>query len=201
MKDKEKKFKTVSGVLHIIAMIIRVFLVASAVVCILAAITFAIGRSHIDLNAAYAELQQELAANGVMPIQDAAIDGFLSLSSVAQTGIIMSALLAATAFVLAISAIFHFLAKLFKNFETKKTPFLPENVELLRKVAHWMLGVLIASCVVSIGISIATNFETDMVFGLGGIEMLLIAYGAVYIFEYGCGLEEKNKKKEEKEKN
>ena len=182
MKDKEKKFKTVSGVLHIIAMIIRVFLVASAVVCILAAITFAIGRSHIDLNAAYAELQQELAANGVMPIQDAAIDGFLSLSSVAQTGIIMSALLAATAFVLAISAIFHFLAKLFKNFETKKTPFLPENVELLRKVAHWMLGVLIASCVVSIGISIATNFETDMVFGLGGIEMLLIAYGAVYIF-------------------
>ncbi len=200
MKDREKKFKTVSGVIYVIAMIIRVFLIASAVVCILAAITFAIGRSHIDLNAAYVEIQQGMAESGMVPIKDATIEGFLGLSGTAQVGIIMSVLLASAAYILAISAIFHFVAKLFKNFEKKKTPFLPENVELLRKIAYWMLGVMIASCVISIGISIATNFETDMVFNLGGIELLLIAFGLVYIFDYGCKLEDKNKKKEEKEK-
>lgn len=67
-------------------------------------------------------------------------------------------------------------------------------------MAHWMLGVMIGACVVSIICSIATGFETDMAFNLGGIELLLIAFGLVYIFDYGCRLEEKTKKKSEKEK-
>ena len=200
MRDREKTFKTACGVVSIIATILRVILIISAIMCIFAAIVFAIGRSHIDLNAAYAELQKQMMESGMVALKDSTIEGFLGLSNVAQIGIIMSILLVTAAGILAISMIFQFLAKFLKNLETKKSPFIPENVYLLRKMARWMLGVMIGACVVSIICSIATGFETDMIFGFGGIELLLIAFGLVYIFDYGCRLEEKAKKKSEKEK-
>ena len=194
MKNKEKSFKTASEIVHILAMICRIMLIISAIFCVVAAIIFVIVQPQINFQELFAELQTSLAEEGVSLSGNAGLNGFLGLSKIAQVGIITSILLVMAAAILAVSVVFDYVAKLFKNFQTQKTPFIPENVTILRKIAYWMFGILGAGCVASILVGILSGFKFELTINFDSLMLAFVALGLTYIFEYGCKLEEKKKK-------
>ena len=195
MKDKEKAFRTASEVVRILATICRIMLIISAVVCVVTAILFIVMQSKINFNEAFAALQEGLIEEGIELPKNEILNGFLGMNRISQVGVITIILLLGAAAILAVSVVFDLVAKLFKNFQLQKTPFIQENVQLLRKIAYWMFGILAAGCVLSIVISLISNYQMSYAVNFDSLALAFVALGLTYVFEYGCKLEEKKSKK------
>ena len=87
------------------------------------------------------------------------------------------------------------LEKLFKNISELDSPFIEENVELTKKIAQFLIASLVLSCVTSLYLDIITNGAIDININFITVMGILIVFVIMYIFKYGCTLQEKSKKK------
>ena len=90
--------------------------------------------------------------------------------------------------------ILHNLIKLFKNICNNETPFIRDNVNYLRNIACLLLLSIIVTNL--LGIILELMFDIDVhSFTIGGnVIEILVVISLMYIFKYGCILQEKSKK-------
>lgn len=89
--------------------------------------------------------------------------------------------------------VFKKLHKLFKNVYEKDTPFLEDNIELLKQTGKLLIISFIVSLVVSLISSIV--FDASLSISTIGIMGILILYCGLYIFKYGYNLQKDTKGK------
>ncbi len=85
--------------------------------------------------------------------------------------------------------------KLFDNINEKETPFVEENVGLIRNIAYLMLAEFVASIVIGGILEVVSSGILSYTMNFSPIFTFLLAFGSSYIFEYGCSLQEETKAK------
>ena len=92
------------------------------------------------------------------------------------------------------------LAKLFKNIENEDKPFTLDNVTHIRKIAMYMIILIVLPAVAGFFIDLAFKTNTSLSFDLSNVIDILFLYAVAIIFEYGYSLEKPVKEEvEEKE--
>ncbi len=83
--------------------------------------------------------------------------------------------------------------ELFRNICEKETPFIKENIELLKG----MTKLLIASLIISVVIGVINSFifDTSNSLRIVSVAEILVVYCAIYIFEYGLKMQKETKGK------
>ena len=81
----------------------------------------------------------------------------------------------------------------FRNIHDKTTPFIKENVDLLKEAAKYLLIILGITVVLDICVSLM--FNASITIGYANIAEILAAFLLIYIFEYGCKLQNETKGK------
>ena len=85
--------------------------------------------------------------------------------------------------------------KLFKNIHNEDTPFIEDNVELLRKIVLLMIINIVLPLIMSIILSLVLKINVGITINFGNILELLIIICLIYIFKYGTILQSKSKEK------
>ena len=85
------------------------------------------------------------------------------------------------------------LRKLLKNIHDGNTPFIMKNVELLRNIVCLQIVSIIIPVVMTFILSIIFNIELSNLFNYANVFEILVLLCLVYIFKYGCVLQEKSK--------
>lgn len=75
---------------------------------------------------------------------------------------------------------------LFKNIHDKDSPFIKENVELLEKIAKFLIYALVVSVLIDLVSSLL--FDVSLNISLTNVVEILVVYCVIYIFEYGTKL-------------
>lgn len=85
---------------------------------------------------------------------------------------------------------------LFKNIAKQNTPFTKDNSGLIRKIGYYMIAVTIIAAMES-GLSSTLIGGTGISKTGAGFSLMaiLVIFAAARVFDYGCGLEEKNQGK------
>ena len=83
----------------------------------------------------------------------------------------------------------------FKNIHNENTPFMRENIDLLRSAGKLLIIALIISMIMGIGGSIVINSSVNISINFTSIFEILGVYALVYIFEYGYKLQNETKGK------
>lgn len=91
--------------------------------------------------------------------------------------------------------ILSYIIKLFRSFGNDETPFKEENTLYIRKVANFMIAIIIVNVIGSIMCNILTGHDIKTSFDTASIFEILIIFVLSYIFEYGCELQKSSKKK------
>ena len=85
--------------------------------------------------------------------------------------------------------------KLFDNINEKETPFVEENVGLIRNIAYLMLAEFVVSIVIGGVLEVISSGILSYSMNFSAIFTFLLVFGSSYIFEYGCSLQEETKEK------
>jgi hypothetical protein len=105
-------------------------------------------------------------------------------------------LLGALAELVFVALTFEYLKRLFDNVNKKDTPFIMENVDILRMDVIFMTVSLIIPIVVNILIAIISKTQSySIAFSSINITTILSVLALSYIFEYGVILQSKSNKK------
>jgi hypothetical protein len=83
----------------------------------------------------------------------------------------------------------------FKNIRNESTPFMKENIDLLRSAGKLLIIALIISIIMGIVGSVVINSSVNISVNSTGIFEILAVYVLVYIFEYGYKLQNETKGK------
>lgn len=91
------------------------------------------------------------------------------------------------------SFVFKYLAKLFGNINKEEKPFTSENAIYLRKIAYLVLWTVIVSFISSIVFGFMFNLDLSSGISLTDVIIILFLYCMAYIFEYGKNIQGKSK--------
>ena len=82
---------------------------------------------------------------------------------------------------------------LFNNISKEKTPFILENVEHIKKIAYFMIALIIMSNIVIPVTSLILKQHINISLDLFNIVEILMVFVIAYIFEYGYSLQSNSK--------
>ena len=85
--------------------------------------------------------------------------------------------------------------KLFKNISTLDSPFVLENVELIKKINCLLIAAIALSCLTSVYLDTMIGAKVKFNINLETVIGILVVFVVMYVFKYGCTLQEKSKKK------
>ena len=77
------------------------------------------------------------------------------------------------------------LEKLFINIHNGDTPFTLENVDYIKKIAIFMILIIVIPSIAGYISQLALGVDLDVEFEIVDLIYILIIYGISYIFEYG----------------
>lgn len=84
-------------------------------------------------------------------------------------------------------------SKLFKNFYKKETPFTNDNTNLIHDIANALVILFIMPIALNVILELMIGYNFNLSVNFTSITLILIAYSAAIIFEYGTMLQEKSK--------
>ena len=212
--DKQRKLKVLSKIIYILAKIGKILTYIAIPFIVLGMVIIPILMNKIDIKndriilkdkgnvISIVEKNDKLTIN----IKDAKVAEVTSAKDISKIkdffnnnskGTIIAAGETALAFAL-ISIIIAILLlrrveKLFKNINKNDTPFTYDNVEHIRRIAFLMIINIILPAVASAVIEIILKVDLNIHFGAYNLIEILALYVLVYIFEYGCKLQQDSK--------
>ena len=200
-KEKQKKFKTISRVLEVIARIGQIGTYVGITGLAIAMIIMPIIFSKMELrgNDFYfenklVEINEEANTvtydNTEIKNLDAA-DTIIKIKEKMQknskakliTTTIVTSLLIITALIIA-SIIFKKAVKLFKNLHDGDTPFTRENVTYIKKISYLTIAIIIIQSLANISFDLLSN-QVNFNINMTNIFEILLLFALSYIFEYG----------------
>lgn len=213
-KDKQRKLKVLSKIIYILAKIGKTLTYIAIPFIVLGMVIIPILMNKIDIKndriilkdkgnvIIIVEKNDKLTIN----IKDAKVAEVTSAKDISKIkdffnnnskGTIIAAGETALGFAL-ISIIIAILLlrrveKLFKNINKNDTPFTYDNVEHIRRIAFLMIINIILPAVASAVIEIILKVDLNIHFGAYNLIEILALYVLVYIFEYGCKLQQDSK--------
>ena len=212
--DKQRKLKVLSKIIYILAKIGKILTYIAIPFIVLGMVIIPMLMNKIDIKndriilkdkgnvISIVEKNDKLTIN----IKDAKVAEVTSAKDISKIkdffnnnskGTIIAAGETALAFAL-ISIIIAILLlrrveKLFKNINKNDTPFTYDNVEHIRRIAFLMIINIILPAVASAVIEIILKVDLNIHFGAYNLIEILALYVLVYIFEYGCKLQQDSK--------
>ncbi len=220
-KDKQRKLKVLSKIIYILAKIGKILTYIAIPFIVLGMVIIPILMNKIDIKndriilkdkgniISIVEKNDKLVIN-VKDAKVAEVTGTKDISKIKDffnnnsnffnnnsKGTIIAAGETALAFAL-ISIIIAIILlrrveKLFKNINKNDTPFTCDNVEHIRRIAFLMIINIIIPAVVSAVIELILKVDLNIHFGAYNLIEILALYVLVYIFEYGCKLQQDSK--------
>lgn len=213
-KDKQRKLKVLSKIIYILAKIGKILTYIAIPFIVLGMVIIPILMNKIDIKndriilkgkgnvISIVEKNDKLTIN----IKDAKVAEVTSAKDISKIkdffnnnskGTIIAAGETALAFAL-ISIIIAIILlrrveKLFKNINKNDTPFTCDNVEHIRRIAFLMIINIIIPAVASAVIELILKVDLNIHFGAYNLIEILALYVLVYIFEYGCKLQQDSK--------
>lgn len=213
-KDKQQKMKFLSKFIYILAKIGKVITIIAGVCLLLAmAITpVLVGNISIKDNSItifgekveYENYQDEIVIS-VKGIKVGSITGDdiakfnLATSELEKINIpkLFSYVEFALVTSVAITALTYFillyLEKLFVNIYNKETPFIIDNINYIKKIAHLLIAIVATSFVCDLISSAIFDFTISTKIDLTSLIYVLIIFSISYIFEYGYELQKNSK--------
>lgn len=220
-KNKQKNLKTLSKVIHVLAKIGKIFTIIG-IVAVAIGLSIAIAvMSNIDLKVKDSnniemkfsdqtiqykdeldKVKLKVAGGEEVEIDDKdAVQGLRLIASKASDFskskilIYLVALLISTVAIMVLTVIIlNNVEILFKNVSKEDTPFIMENVELIRKIGWLKVASAIVSLVANGAINTFTNIDANVGTGVNLVSILVI-FASSIIVEYGCKLQEKSNAK------
>ena len=213
-KDKQRKLKVLSKIIYILAKIGKILTYIAIPFIVLGMVVIPILMNKIDIkndriilkdkgnSISIVEKNDKLTIN----VKDAKVAEVTSAKDISKIkdffnnnskGTIIAAGETALAFAL-ISIIIAIILlrrveKLFKNINKNDTPFTCDNVEHIRRIAFLMIINIIIPAVASAVIELILKVDLNIHFGAYNLIEILALYVLVYIFEYGCKLQQDSK--------
>ncbi|MBR1654058.1 MAG: DUF2975 domain-containing protein [Clostridia bacterium] len=214
-KEEQKKLKTVSKAIYILAKIGKVFAIIGAVFLVIGmviaiiATTFVTAKNSNEIEVKvgdrailYRDVDDQISivANGEeTKIEDAESKAelrtmtkifFENSKESLIISLIMTLVFSLAGIIVAIM-ILKYLEKLFKNIANDETPFTLENVECLKKMGYYMLASLIISILGNSIISSIVGKDLGMNLGINVIYILVV-YAFRFVFEYGYNIQQES---------
>lgn len=90
--------------------------------------------------------------------------------------------------------IFKYLEKLFQNIYQGDTPFHMENVQYMKKIAYYMLAMILVPTLGGLMMEMITSINLEVEFELSQFIYILFLFGMSYILEYGSEMQKNFKK-------
>ena len=213
-KDKQRKLKVLSKIIYILAKIGKILTYIAIPFIVLGMVVIPMLMNKIDIKndriilkdkgniISIVEKNDKLVIN----VKDAKVAEVTSAKDISKIkdffnnnskGTIIAAGETALGFAL-ISIIIAILLlrrveKLFKNINKNDTPFTYDNVEHIRRIAFLMIISIILPAVASAVIELILKVDLNIHFGAYNLIEILALYVLVYIFEYGCKLQQDSK--------
>ena len=213
-KDKQRKLKMLSKIIYILAKIGKILTYIAIPFIVLGMVVIPMLMNKIDIKndriilkdkgniISIVEKNDKLVIN----VKDAKVAEVTSAKDISKIkdffnnnskGTIIAAGETALGFAL-ISIIIAILLlrrveKLFKNINKNDTPFTYDNVEHIRRIAFLMIISIILPAVASAVIELILKVDLNIHFGAYNLIEILALYVLVYIFEYGCKLQQDSK--------
>lgn len=214
-KEKQKKLKSVSKAIYILAKIGKIFAIIGAVFLVIGmaiaitATTFVTAKNNNEIEVKvgdkailYRDIDDQISivANGEeTKIEDA--ESKADLRTVAKIffdnskeSLIISlcmTLVFSLAEIIVAVMILKYLEKLFKNISNDDTPFTLENVECLKKMSYYMLASFIISVLGNSVVSSIIGKDMGMNIGINVIYILVV-YAFRFVFEYGYNIQQES---------
>ncbi len=213
-KDKQRKLKVLSKIIYILAKIGKILTYIAIPFIVLGMVVIPMLMNKIDIKndriilkdkgniISIVEKNDKLVIN----VKDAKVAEVTSAKDISKIkdffnnnskGTIIAAGETALGFAL-ISIIIAILLlrrveKLFKNINKNDTPFTYDNVEHIRRIAFLMIINIILPAIASAVIELILKVDLNIHFGAYNLIEILALYVLVYIFEYGCKLQQDSK--------
>ena len=213
-KDKQRKLKVLSKIIYILAKIGKILTYIAIPFIVLGMVVIPMLMNKIDIKndriilkdkgniISIVEKNDKLVIN----VKDAKVAEVTSAKDISKIkdffnnnskGTIIAAGETALGFAL-ISIIIAILLlrrveRLFKNINKNDTPFTYDNVEHIRRIAFLMIINIILPAIASAVIELILKVDLNIHFGAYNLIEILALYVLVYIFEYGCKLQQDSK--------
>lgn len=213
-KDKQRKLKVLSKIIYILAKIGKILTYIAIPFIVLGMVVIPMLMNKIDIKndriilkdkgniISIVEKNDKLVIN----VKDAKVAEVTSAKDISKIkdffnnnskGTIIAAGETALGFAL-ISIIIAILLlrrveKLFKNINKNDTPFTYDNVEHIRRISFLMIISIILPAIASAVIELILKVDLNIHFGAYNLIEILALYVLVYIFEYGCKLQQDSK--------
>lgn len=184
-KEKQKKMKEISKAVYILARIGKVCSIIGIIglIILMLAIPQIIHNVKVDNN-------QVTVFGGMVEFQDTATA--LKASEVFNNNSVFANIMFAEVVVVSIiltlillMMILMKLEKLFINIHNGDTPFTLENVDYIKKIAIFMILIIVIPSIAGYISQLALGVDLDVEFEIVDLIYILIIYGISYIFEYG----------------
>ena len=213
-KDKQRKLKVLSKIIYILAKIGKILTYIAIPFIVLGMVIIPILMNKIDVKndriilkdkgnvISIVEKNDKLTIN-VKGAKVAEVTSVKDISKIKDffnnnsKGTIIASGETALAFalisiIIAIILLRH-VEKLFKNINKNDTPFTYDNVDYIRRIAFLMIINIILPAIASAVIELILKVDLNIHFGAYNLIEILALYVLVYIFEYGCKLQQDSK--------
>lgn len=214
-KENQKKLKTASKAIYILAKIGRIFAIIGAVFMVLGmslaimATSFVTAKNNNEIEVKignrvmlYRDVDDQISI--IAEGQETKVDDTESkeeLRTVAKiffdnskSNLILSLcmiLVFGLAGIIISIMMLKYLEKLFKNISKEETPFILENVECLKKMCYFMIASVVVSLIGDSVISSIIGRDSGFNFGVNVIYILVI-YALRFVFEYGYNIQQES---------
>lgn len=209
-KEQQRKMKTLSKTIMVIAKVCRILVTISIPFVIIAMITIGIIINNIDI------VNNEIIFKGIddkIKIVEEKSDVYLTInnkkttddidqtnlikvkeilennSKVKVIGYVETALVFVIINLILIIMILKYLEKLFDNINKGDTPFTLENVEFINKMAYIMIALIIFPNITGVLFEIILKTDLNIGFEMFDLIEILFLFSMAYIFKYGYELQ------------
>ena len=184
-KEKQKKMKNLSKAVYVLAKIGKICALIGIIgmIILMLAIPLIVENVKMDTNAV-------TVFGGLVEFKDTAT--MLKASEIFNNNsifanIMFAEVVAASLIItlILLMMILMKLEKLFINIHNGDTPFTLENVDYIKKIAIFMILIIVIPTVAGYISQLALGVDLDVEFEIVDLIYILIVYGISYIFEYG----------------
>lgn len=215
-KDKQRKLKVLSKIIYILAKIGKILIYIAIPFIVLGMVIIPILMNKIDVKndriilkdkgnvISIVEKNDKLTIN-VKGAKVAEVTSVKDISKIKDffnnnsKGTIIASGETALAFalisIIIATILLRHVEKLFKNINKNDTPFTYDNVDHIRRIAFLMIINIILPAVATAVIELILKVEFNVHFGAYNLIEILALYVLVYVFEYGCKLQNDSKSK------
>ena len=211
-KVKQKRLKTLSSVISIFSTIGKVFCFIGIACMLLLAVVVPFMLKGVNLKKHEIKIADQVVkyevndddltvyVNGKKQDADFKLTGLneivkdlegIKTSQIVTTSVVFSVgeILILILMVILLSKI----SRLFKNISKEDTPFTNYNTLLIHEIANVLVLLFVAPIVLNIVLNLLISNNINLNVNFVSITLILIAYAASIIFEYGTKLQEKAK--------